>query len=186
MGRLLVVVACVALMRAFRTPCTRAGSNYVATIQNRSRFENCSPCTPFCPFRPSPAVPLTCSGQRVHHVDARASRSFFLHRRGLLTRGRVPSGVLICSTAGPEQVSQDAPPGTLAERLGDPLPDIVPQPVPVPVSVLTHSLPAKPRPPLPPPPRVPPSAVRWLFSRAVSLFLIRFGSLGRTENHRLI
>ncbi|KAG8221484.1 hypothetical protein J3R82DRAFT_1697 [Butyriboletus roseoflavus] len=62
-------------------------------------------------------------------------------------------GVLIRSTAGAE-----APPGSLAERLNVPLPEIAQQPTPTPI----HSLPVKPQPPAPapPPPKLPPSAPR--------------------------
>lgn len=73
------------------------------------------------------------------------------------------SGVLIRS-------SQDAPSGSLAERLSNPLPEIVQQPAPV--SVPTCSSPVKlqsslPPAPLPPPPKLPPSAVRPLIARAL-------------------
>lgn len=64
------------------------------------------------------------------------------------------SGVLIRSTADAREASQDASPGTLAGRWGNPLLGTLQQPTPTP------SLPSRP-PPIPPP-RVPPSAVRSL------------------------
>ncbi|KAF8444021.1 hypothetical protein L210DRAFT_948411 [Boletus edulis BED1] len=61
-------------------------------------------------------------------------------------------GLLIRSTAGAEQPSQDVPSGTLAGRLARPLLEFVQQPA-------TLSVPAPSRPPPPIPlPRLPPSA----------------------------
>ena len=78
-------------------------------------------------------------------------------------------GVLIRTTPNKEQASQDAPPGTLAERLGHPSQETGKQPVLVSISM--PSLPVKP-PPIIPPPRVPPVAVRLFFMRAASALFI--------------
>lgn len=85
------------------------------------------------------------------------------------------SGVLICSTTGARQASQDAPPGTLAERLGGAPTQPTPAPVPA------FSLPAKPPPPLPR--KGPPSGVCLLVfaPSSVSYLVVRQPRLDRQQ-----